>query len=166
VSLLDEVLARLCPLGLALRTLSRRADDLGNRSDAAPGLWGFHAMLIETLLDFAGLDYDASTRVIELLPILPPSWPKVGMSGNFDCGAARYELSRSVANGSHVLRFGAELKQAVTLRIDITCPGLTTLGQWNTRPQGPEPDFDRATGRLRWSLELNAGTTEAEWSWG
>jgi GH15 family glucan-1,4-alpha-glucosidase len=165
VSLLDEVLARLCPLGLALRTLNRRVDDLGNRPDAAPGLWGFHAMLIETLIDFAGLDYDASTRALELLPILPPSWPKVGMSGHFPCGAVRYQLSRSLANGAHLLRFDAELNQPVTLQIDITCPGLTTLSHWKARPPGPEPSFDRASGRLRWSLELNAGTTEAEWSW-
>ena len=43
-------------------------------------------MLVETMLDLAGLDYDAPDRRLTLQPALPASWPHIGLSQTFACG--------------------------------------------------------------------------------
>ena len=123
-------------------------------------------MLNETLMDFAGLDYDAANRVLELQPTLPQSWPKVGMSRQFPCGSVSYKLARSPANGTYVLILDADLKYDVTVKVDVTCHGLNVLNFGKALIHGQPPAFDRATGRLTWTMTLEAGITHAEWDWG
>src|SRR5262249_47476399 len=58
LALVDTILSRLGPLGLILCPEPRGGEDVSSRAATAPGVWGLHAMLIETLLDIGGLDYD------------------------------------------------------------------------------------------------------------
>ena len=44
------------------------------------GVWGLHAMLVDTMLDFAGLDYDALERRLTLEPALPSPGRTSGLS--------------------------------------------------------------------------------------
>ncbi len=67
LAMLDAILGRLLPLGLAHAPVVRaRATHRDSTSTAAAGVWGLHAMLIETMLDLAGLDYDALDRRLTL----------------------------------------------------------------------------------------------------
>ena len=162
LALLDGMLARLGPLGLALRT----SEEPGSGGNAAPGVWELHASLIEALLDVAGLDYDASRKVVLLEPILAPGWPHVGLSQAFRCGDVRYRLDRNDDGPVRRLALGARLEHPVTLEVDVTCPGLERIGFWQSHSDTPPPTFDRASRRVRWSVELPAGDSAWEWSWG
>jgi hypothetical protein len=166
LALLDDILVRLCPLGLALRPGGRRGEDGSPRPTPVPGVWGLHAMLIETLLDLTGLDYEARARRLTLDPVLPPPWPKVGLSQPLRCGEVAYHLERPVGASSYRLVLETRLEHSVTLDVGITCPGLSELGFWNARPNSSPPQFDGSNGRVTWTLELPAGEVACEWSWG
>jgi GH15 family glucan-1,4-alpha-glucosidase len=166
LAFLDDILVRLCPLGLALRPGGRRGDDGSPRPTPVPGVWGLHAMLIETLLDLAGLDYDARARRLILDPVLPPAWPKIGLSQPFRCGDLAYQLERPAGSTNYRLTLEGRLEHDVTLDIGVTCPGLPELDWWNARPTGPPPQFDGSNGRVAWTLELPAGEVSCEWGWG
>ena len=64
-------------------------------------------MLIEAMLDLAGLDYDAPDRRLTLQPALPASWPHIGLSQTFACGLVAYRLERSVGGAAHRLSLRA-----------------------------------------------------------
>jgi hypothetical protein len=165
LAFLDDVLARLCPLGLALRPGGRRNEDGSFRPSPVPGVWGLHAMLIETLLDLAGFDYDVQARKLILDPVLPPAWPQIGLSQPLRCGEVGYHLQR-VGGIGHTLTVAARLDHAVMLNVGVTCPGTRALGAWQARPATVTPEFDSASGRATWSIELPAGESTCEWSWG
>ncbi len=164
VALINDILARLGPLGLAL-SLGHRRGPLCNPPRAAPGVWGLHAMLIETMLDLAGLDYDAEARQLVLEPALPPDWPQIGLEQSFACGSVVYRLSRSGEAG-HRLNLQAKLRAATRLQVDLTCPILADLGVWRSHPETPAPRFEREHRRLAWNVELPEGESQWEWSWG
>jgi glucoamylase len=166
LGLLDGVLGRLGPLGLALRLDRKCEEEPVPRRNLIPGVWGLHAMLTETLLDLAGLDYDAVRRRLYLAPALPPPWPHIGLSQQFHCGEVGYRFDRPVGGSWHRLTLFARLEYPVTLQVDLTCPALTDLDPWRAHPEVPPPSFDRATGRLAWTVELPAGETAWEWTWG
>ena len=166
LALLDGVLDRLGPLGLALRLERKSDDELSPRPNLMPGVWGLHAMLTETLLDLAGLDYDAARRRLYFEPALPQPWPHIGLSQPFRCGEVGYRLDRPVGGSWHRLILTARLRHPVSLQVDLTCPSLADLGPWQAHPAAPPPTFDRATGRLAWTVELPAGESTWEWSWG
>jgi hypothetical protein len=166
LAMLDALIARLGPLGLVLRPDPRTTDDPVQRQTISAGSWGLHAMLIETLLDFAGLDYDVPARRLTLEPVLPPSWPHLGLSQPFRCGTVDYRLERPVGGSGHRLTLVATLDHPVTLQINLTCPGLTDLGHWHASPSTPPPTFDLASKRLNWSVELPEGRSSWEWAWG
>jgi hypothetical protein len=166
VTLVDSLLERLGPLGLNVQQPNRREDDANPRSSVAPGIWGLHAMLIEVLLDIAGLDYDVSARELILEPVLPPTWPQVGLSQPFRCGDVAYKLARGETGASQVLSLRARLNHAITLKVNLTCPSLLELGFWRARPECHPPKFDRATRQMGWSLTLPEGESQCEWSWG
>jgi glucoamylase len=166
VAMLDGLLERLGPLGLHLRQSVRRDDDPGPRTGLSPGVWGLHAMLIEALLDFSGFDYDAAARQLILEPVLPPAWPQVGLAQKFPCGDIAYRLSRAEVGTSHTLTVDADAQNPVTLKVSMTCPSLTELGVWSSQPESAPPSFDRATRQMAWSVELPAGSSRWEWSWG
>ena len=48
----------------------------------------------------------------------------------------------------------------------MACPDLSGIGSWQTEYDEPPPHFDRARSRITWTIELPAGTTMREWSWG
>lgn len=165
VALIDSILSKLGPLGLALRTGGRRTDEPG-RSAMVPGVWGLHASLIEAMLDIAGLDFDVPARHLHLRPALPPAWPQVGVSRQFRCGEVAYRLERAMGSSLFRLSFESRLNQPVTLDVQITCPGLTQLDVFKGTSGGVLPHFDSNRRRLSWSVALPAGASSREWSWG
>ena len=68
--MVDAILDRLLPLGLAVR-LDAGSGRLAVWARCLLALWGLHAMLVEAMLDLAGLDYDAPDRRLTLRPRSP-----------------------------------------------------------------------------------------------
>ena len=166
LAMLDDILGRLGPLGLALKGPIGR-DGTGEAGlRPSPSVWALHATLIETMLDLAGLDYDAAANRLILAPALPPAWPQIGASGPYACGTVSYRLERPVGGVTHRLILEADLRRPTRLQVDIACPGLPDLGPWNARPGAPPPSFDHASRRLAWGVELPAGESRHEWTWG
>ncbi len=166
LSILDALLARLGPLGLALRSTARGADLGRPIVGSTTGVWGLQTMLIDTMLDLAGLDYDAPDRRITLDPTLPGAWPHIGLTHKLPCGEAAYRLDRPIGGTVHRLTFQARLDHPTTLAVGVTCPGLVNLGPWHAQPEMPPPDLGHANGRLEWSVELPAGDSSWVWTWG
>lgn len=166
VSMIEAVLGRLSPLGLMLRPGGRGPESARLVANPGGNAWRLHAMLIHTMLDLAGLEYDAVDRKLTLQPVLPGQWPQTGMSRTFPCGSVSYRLERPIGGNVHRLRFEAELEVPVILQINATCPGLADLGPWNASPATPHPTFDPATGRLSWSVRLPFGASQWTWTWG
>jgi GH15 family glucan-1,4-alpha-glucosidase len=165
LGMLDAILGRLCTLGLGMRT-ARQAVDVGSAPlRELPGVWELHAMLIESLLDLAGLDYDAQGRTLILDPILAPGWPHIGLSQPFLCGTVSYRLERPLGTTAYRLSLVARLEHPVTLDVGVTCPGLAEPRGWTSRPASPAPRFDPCCSRLAWSFNLPAGETACDWSW-
>jgi hypothetical protein len=163
--MLDDILGRLGPLGLTLRPGTRHNGSEENPRPL-PGAWSLHAMLIETLQDLGGLDFDASVNVLELEPVLPPGWPSVGLTAPLACGEVGYRLDLNRGVPYH-LTFHGRLKRQVSLKVDLTCPGLAHLGAWQSRPEPQAaPAFEGTTGRLRWTVDLPEGDVKREWTWG
>ena len=166
LAMLDDILGRLGPLGLALKGQIAR-DGTGETSiRPAPSVWGLHAMMMETMLDLAGLDYDAAAECLILTPALPPAWPQMGLSSEYRCGKVSYRLERPVGGVTHRLSLDANLHRHTKMLVDLSCPGLPDLGPWHAHPASPLPAFDRASRRLTWTVELPAGVSRHEWTWG
>jgi glucoamylase len=166
VAMLDGILARLGSLGLLVRASPRPGDMPRFNLGTASGVWELHANLIETMLDFAGLEYSAPSRRLRISPALPGSWPSIGLGETLPCGKVVYRLDRPVGGSVHRLSVQAKLVHPIRLEIDLTCPGLTELGPWSALPESPTPSHDCNTGRLRWSVEIEAGDSERQWTWG
>ena len=166
LAMLDGILGRLFPLGLMLRQSLRAHDAPRFTAGAASGVWGLHAMLVETLLDFAGIDFDALDRRLSLRPALPGSWPHIGLAQTFECGDVSYRLERPIGGTVHRLTLKSRLNRPVTLSAAVTCPGLADLEPWQSIPPLPPPAFEHRTGRLAWSVELPSGESSFSWTWG
>lgn len=165
--MLDGVLGRLLPLGLAMRNAPRSGDPTARLvSGTSSGAWSLHSMLVETLLDFAGLDYQALDRVATLDPALPSAWPQTGQTQVFACGEIDYRLDRPIGVAVYRLSLRARLDHPVTLKVGVTCPGLGELGPWRASRETPPPLFLPRTGRLSWTTELPEGESSWVWSWG
>lgn len=166
LAILDALIARLGPLGLSLRTTPRGGDHARSGVGATTGVWGLQAMLMETMLDLAGLDYDAPDRRFALDPTLPGAWPHIGLSHKYPCGEVAYRLERPIGSTVHRLTFQARLDHPAALDIAVTCPGLVALGPWHALPEMPPPRHNHLIGRLGWSVELPAGESSWAWTWG
>ncbi|RUL89739.1 glycoside hydrolase family 15 protein [Tautonia sociabilis] len=166
VEFLDRMIARLGPLGLNLRPGPRMVSSPSSFTRCFQGVWGLHTMLIDTILDLAEFRYDALDRRLTLRPILPPSWPRIGLSRTFPCGRVGFRFERPVGGRSHRLTLSGRIEHPVQLVVELTCPGLGALGPWSSRPSIPAPRPDLATGRLSWSIALPPGDLDACWSWG
>jgi hypothetical protein len=164
--MLDGILGRLSPLGLSIRSGFRGFDSARQLSNPGGTAWRLHAMIIDTLLDLAGLDYDAVDRRLSLRPILPARWAQTGIKQSFACGSVSYRLERPIGSKIHRLNLKTELKTQVQLAVDVTCPDLKELGPWQSSPATPEPAIDARTGRLRWTITLPADQSEWNWTWG
>jgi len=166
LAILDATLARLGPLGLTVRPAPRGGDSAQSGVGTTSGAWALQSMLIDTLLDLAGLNFDVPERRLHLDPVLPSAWPLVGLTQTFPCGEVSYRLERPIGATVHRLAFRANLRQAVTLDVGVTCPGLAELGPWSADPDQPPPYHNHATGRLEWSVALPEGETAWNWTWG
>ena len=122
-------------------------------------------MIIDTMLDLAGLDYDAVEHRLSLSPVLPGSWPYTGLKRTLPCGEVSYQLQRPIGGKVHHLQLKTRLEHPVTLQVALTCPDLKELGPWQASAPTPEPTFE-SCGRLTWSLSLPADQSEWSWTWG
>ena len=166
ISILDGLLTRLGPLGLSLRSAPRGGDPGRPGVGSTSGVWGLQSMLMETMYDLAGLDYDAPDRRITLSPALPGAWPHIGITQKFPCGEVSYRLERPIGGTVHRLTFRARLDQPTRLEVAVTCPNLNQLGPWHANPETPPPRHQLETSRLEWSVELPEGESGWAWTWG
>jgi GH15 family glucan-1,4-alpha-glucosidase len=166
LAMLDAILSRLSQLGLVLRSGGRGPESARQLPSAGGTAWQLHGMLINAMLDFAGLDYDAVDARLRVRPILPVAWPHTGIRQSLPCGEVSYRLERPIGGKVYHLDLKTHLNRAVTLDVDLTCPDLKDLGPWQASPPTPEPIFDPHTGKLRWSLSLPTGVSEWNWTWG
>ncbi|MDE2506007.1 MAG: glycosyl hydrolase [Planctomycetota bacterium] len=166
LAMLDALLARLEPLGLTPRLEGRRSDPHRGSASKSSGAWGLHAPLVETLLDFAGLEYDAVDRRLVLDPVLPSAWPHIGLSRFFPCGDVTYRLERPIGAGVYQLTLLTRLKHAVVLDVAVTSPGLADMGPFRASHPTTPPAFQRATGRVAWSCPIPEGESSLSWIWG
>jgi GH15 family glucan-1,4-alpha-glucosidase len=166
LAMLEGIIGRLSPLGLSLRSLGRGVESA--RLVANPGgtAWRLHAMLIDTILDLAGLDYDAVAHRLRLRPVLPGSWPQTGIKQSFPCGDVSYRLERPIGGKVHHLYVKAQLRHPIALDVEMTCPDLLELGPWQATTPTTEPTLDPHTGRLGFSVTLPSSTSEWSWTWG
>jgi hypothetical protein len=166
IALLEAILSRMSPLGLVLRPTGRGPESARVVANPGGNAWRLHAMLINTMLDLGGLEYDAVDRKLTLQPVLPGSWAQTGISSSFPCGQISYRLERPIGGNVHRLRVEAELDIPVMLHVRVTCPGVTELGPWHASPSTNEPAFDATTGRMSWNVRLPFGGSEWSWTWG
>lgn len=165
IELLNDVITRLGSLGLSLTfPTSRGVSSAAELPRSSPGVWGLHAMLIETLFEIGGVDYLASENLIRLRPVMPLEWPHVGQDVPILVGHLAYRWRRS-SGPSHRLSVSARLTQAVRLQVELTCPSVEDLAGY-TAPDGvAPPQFDRKTRCLSWEIELPKGESDWEWTW-
>ncbi len=166
IGMFEAVLGRLSNLGLVLRSAPRSGESGGRILGSGGTAWRLHSMLIDTMLDLAGLDYDAVDRRLKLQPVLPGPWPQTGIKQTFVCGEVSYLLQRPIGSRVHHLEVKGRLAHPVELEVDLTCPDLKDLGPWQSSAPMPEPAFDRRNGRVQWSVSLPAGSSEWSWTWG
>jgi hypothetical protein len=166
LAMLEAIRSRISELGLLLRSAGRGLESARPIPNQSATAWRLHAMLIDTLLDLAGLDYDAVDHRLSLRPALPGAWDQTGIKQALACGEVSYRLERPIGGKVHHLNLKAHLKQAITLDVDLTCPDLKDLGPWHGSPPTAEPVLDSRTGRLRFSLSLPPGQSEWNWTWG
>ncbi len=166
LSMLEAIFGRLSQLGLSLRSAVRVMESARQVTNPGGTAWRLHAMLIDTILDLAGVDYDAVEHRLLLRPILPGPWPQTGMKQSFPCGDVSYRLERPIGGKVYHLNLKAQLKHPVTLAVELTCPDLMELGPWQASPQTPEPIVEPRTGQLRWSVTLPSSASEWNWTWG
>ncbi len=166
VAMIDALLGRLGPLGLTLRAGGRIGEPVAIASSPGGTAWGIHAMLIETMLDLAGLGYDAVDDRLTLSPTLPISWANTGSSSKFACGEVSYRLDRPIGGAVHHLPLAVKLLRPVSLDVAIPCPGLVELGPWKSHPPSPSPEFDPTTSRLNWTVPLPKGESRWSFTWG
>ena len=166
LAMLEGILGRLHPLGLTLRPTLRLTEIPRTYFGIAGGVWGLHAMLVETMLDFAGLDYSALDRRLTLEPTLASSWPYIGLSQTFGCGEVSYRLERPIGGAVHQLTLKARLNHPVRLDATLTCPGLVEPGPWQAVPPVPPPTYEPRASRLSWTVALPEGESSWSWTWG
>jgi len=151
---------------LSLRSGGRGMESARQVANPGGTAWRLHAMLIDSILDLAGLDYDAVDHRLLLRPVLPGPWPQTGMKQSFPCGDVSYRLERPIGGKVHHLNLKAQLRHPVTVEVQLTCPELMELGPWQASPQTPEPVHDPRSGRLHWSVTLPSSASEWNWTWG
>jgi glucoamylase len=166
LGMLDGIVNRISQLGLMLRAQIRGADPGRPAGSAGGAARKLYAMLIDTMLDLAGVDYDAPSATLLLRPVLLGQWAHTGIKQSFVCGDVSYRLERAIGTKVYHLALKVNLNRPVDLSIDLTCPGLSELGPWQASPQTPEPTFTARIGRIEWSAQLPAGESAWSWTWG
>ncbi len=98
LAMLEGIVSRISQLGLVLRAPGRGMDSLRMLSNPGGSAWRLHAMLIDTMLDLAGLDYDAVDHRLSLRPTLLGQWPQTGIKQSFACGDVWSRLERPIGS--------------------------------------------------------------------
>jgi hypothetical protein len=166
IAMLEAIEGRLSQLGLVLMPPRRGWDPPRQPIPTGGAAWRLHGMLIEATLDLAGLDYDAVSHVVRLRPALPAHWPHIGVKQGLAGGELAYLLERPLGSKVHHLHIKSRFHHPAQLEIDLTCPGLSELGPWQSAPVTPDPVFDARVGRLRWTVRLPDQPAEFDWTWG
>jgi hypothetical protein len=166
LGMVEAILGRLSNLGLVARAPGRGAEASGRAASAGGTAWRLYSLLIDTMLDLAGLDYDAVDRRLTLQAVLPGPWPQTGLKRAFPCGEVSYVLQRPIGSPVHHLELKTRLAHPVDLVVALTCPDLKELGPWQASAQVKEPCFEPRTGQVAWFATLPAGPSESSWTWG
>jgi glucoamylase len=166
LALFDGIISRISHLGLSLRSFSRGMESGRRTTDPGGAASNLHAKLIDTMLDLAGLDYDAVDARLSLRPALIGQWTQTGIKQTFACGEVWYLLERPIGSRLYRLHLKTNLKRPAALDVELTCPGLSELGPWESSAPCPQPSFDPKNGQLRFSIALPAGAAEWIWTWG
>lgn len=166
IEMIDAVIRRMGPLGLALRLSEPRRRGEDNPSTAElGGVWDLHGILIETMLDLVGLDLDVPAKRLRLVPVLPPGWPVIGLDRRIPGGTVGYRLERATQGGAYRLRVEANLETPLVVALAITCPGLTALSNWRGTNGAIRPTFQARSSRIEAEIPLKAGRSSFDWAW-
>ena len=87
-----------------------------------------HAKLIDTMLDLAGLDYDAVDVRLSLRPALIGQWTQTGIKQSLACGDVWYLLERPIGTRLYRLHLKTNLKHPVAARRQPHLPGPLRAG--------------------------------------
>ncbi len=173
LAMLEAILGRLSQLGLTLRSAGRTTESARRVSNPGGTAWRLHAMIIDTMLDLGGLDYDAVNRRLSLSPVLPGSWPNTGMKRSFPCGEVSYQLQRPIGGKVHHLQLRTRLEHPVTLQVALDLPRSEGAGSLagervhaRADPRAPRPDHvEHVAPGGRERVELDVGMSAASPSW-
>ncbi len=166
LAMLESILGRLSQLGLSLRSAGRSTESARLVSNPGGTAWRLHAMLIDTILDLAGVDYDAVDHVLRLAARSAGLMAQTGIKQTFPCGDVSYRFERPIGGKVHHLQLKAQLRHPVTLEAELTCPDLVELGPWQSSAPTPAPTLDPRTGRISWRFTLPSSASEWSWTWG
>jgi hypothetical protein len=166
LAMLEAIRGRISELGLLLRSAGRGLESARPIPSQSGTAWRLHAMLIDVMLDIAGMDYDALDNRLRLRPALPGAWDQTGIRQVLPCGEVAYRFERPIGGKVYHLSLKARLTRSINLDVDLACPDLMDLGPWHASPPTPEPVLEPRTGRLRWSLTLPPAASEWNWTWG
>ncbi len=164
VALLEDSIARLGSLGLSLNP-GRLSCGRSEGVFPTAGVWELHAMLIETILDLHGMEYDASEGRLKLSPMLPANQERMGMEQRLPCGTVRYSLQRGQRGGVNSLTIRTGLRGPVRLEVELGCCELTEVDAMEWPRESPRPSFDPVIGRLSWQMALPMGEFSGAWAW-
>ncbi len=127
-----------------------------------------HAKLIDTMLDLAGLDYDAVDVRLSLRPALIGQWTQTGIKQSFACGDVWYLLERPIGTRLYRLHLKTNLKHADRARRPTHVPGpfrAGAVGKLEPWPgSGAVVRPAQRTGAVQHELPANPG--EWIWTWG
>ena len=166
LALFDGIISRISHLGLSLRSFARGTESGRQTTDPGGAASNLHAKLIDTMLDLAGLDYDAVDSRLSLRPALIGQWTQTGIKQTFACGEVWYLLERPIGSKIYRLHLKTNLNSPAELAVELTCPGLSELGPWESSVPGREPSFDPRNGQLKFTVALPACPAEWIWTWG
>ena len=99
LALFDGIVGRISHLGLSVRAYARGMEPGRQSTDTGGAASNLHAKLIDTMLDLAGLDYDAVEKRLSLRPALFGQWTQTGIKQSLECGEVWYLLVRRCGPG-------------------------------------------------------------------
>ena len=137
LALFDGIINRISHLGLSLRSFARGMESGRQTTDPGGAASNLHAKLIDTMLDLAGLDYDAVDADSSCGRLYSGNGPRPESSRSLPCGDVWYLLERPLGTRLYRLHLKTNLKHPVTLDVDLTCPGLSELGPWQALARLP-----------------------------
>ncbi len=104
---------------------------------------------------------------LSLRPALIGQWTQTGIKQTLACGEVWYLLERPIGTRLYRLHLKTNLKHPVQLDVNLTCPGLSELGPWQTsagpgaliRPPQRTVALERRVAREPSRMDLDLGLT-------